>query len=178
MKRFSSVPLRLALPVAAAVFALACRTDDPPPAAPSASAKARPAPPVDRLAPGELAPGTVDVFGFPVPRELAVVSRTRDAALLIGEATPDAVYRYVRTHVDVSHLEVAGSRLVFPKARIKKGARDRIYRFVVAPDGARTKLSIEDITPPPVVKGLSEAERWRRAGFSPDGKPLDPKALE
>ena len=161
------------LVVAIAPLALACRTEGAPQAAPSASAASPPAVPVDRLA-----PGTVDVFGFPVPRELEVVSRTRDAALLIGQASPDAVSRYVRAHVDVSHLEVAGSRTIFPKARIKKGAPDRVYRFVVAPEGARVKLAIEDITPPPVVGGLSDAERWRRAGFSPDGMPLDPKALE
>src|SRR5690606_26010617 len=81
------------LVVAIAPLALACRTEGAPQAAPSASAASPPAVPVDRLAPGELAPGTVDVFGFPVPRELEVVSRTRDAALLIGQASPDAVSR-------------------------------------------------------------------------------------
>jgi hypothetical protein len=46
-------------------------------------------------------------------------------------------------------------------------------------DFRATKLVLTDVTPPPPPPpGLSDAERWRRAGFSPDGRPLDLKRLE
>ena len=35
---------------------------------------------------------------------------------------------------------------------------------------ARSEMTIRDVTPPPVEPGLSEEERWRKAGFSPQGK--------
>jgi hypothetical protein len=35
-------------------------------------------------------------------------------------------------------------------------------------------MTIRDVTPPPVEPGLSEEERWKKAGFAPDGKPIDP----
>jgi hypothetical protein len=44
-----------------------------------------------------------------------------------------------------------------------------------------TRLIVQDLTPappPPKVEGLSDGERWKRAGFGPDGKPLNMKALE
>jgi hypothetical protein len=38
---------------------------------------------------------------------------------------------------------------------------------------------IKDVTPPPPPPpGLTDAERWRAAGLTPDGHPLDPKKLE
>jgi hypothetical protein len=38
---------------------------------------------------------------------------------------------------------------------------------------------IKDVTPPPPPPpGLSDAERWRAAGLTPDGRPLDPKQFE
>ena len=38
----------------------------------------------------------------------------------------------------------------------------------------RVELVVRDLTPPPVVPGLSEEERWRRTGLRPNGQPLDP----
>ncbi len=37
---------------------------------------------------------------------------------------------------------------------------------------------IKDITPPPLEPGLTDEERWKKAGLTPDGKPIDPKKLE
>jgi hypothetical protein len=68
---------------------------------------------------------------------------------------------------------------VFPAARIKDGLPDRIYRIDVLPEFRSTRLVLTDVTPPPPpAPGLSDRERWRRAGFSPDGRPLKPKQLE
>lgn len=163
----------------AALTAPACKKSPAPAPPASASAASAPATPLDRLAAGELAVGDGEVFGLPVPSGMTVLGRAPDSALLAGEVSPDAVVRYVRDRVVVSHVEVASARTVFPAARIKDGAADRVYRIEVRPERRLTELSVRDVTPPPPPPpGLSDAERWRRAGFSPDGRALDPKRLE
>lgn len=147
-----------------------------PPPAPSAVASAAP---IDHLAPGELAPGSTEVHGFPVPKGMEIESRLIDRVYLRGRISPEGLANYVRQHVSVSHVEIAASRTVFPKARIKAGPKDRVFNLEVLPDRHGTRLAIIDVTPPPPPPpGLTDAERWRAAGLTPDGRPLDMKKLE
>lgn len=134
--------------------------------------------PVDRLAPDELAAGNAEIFGFAIPREMQVEHRYKEATHLIGRVKPDALANYVRERVVVSHVEIGAARTIFPDARIKGGPADRVYNLEVIPEPGLTRLVIRDATPPKVVPGLSDAERWRRAGLTPEGRPLDPKAFE
>lgn len=158
---------------------LGCRGERNAPAA-VASAAASAAPlPLDHLAADELAPGKAEVYGFAVPREMEVESRLLDRAYVTGRVSPEALANYVRRRVTVSHVEIGAARTVFPMARINGGPADRLFTLEVLPDGPRTRLVIKDVTPPPPPPpGLSDAERWRAAGLSPDGKPLDLKKLE
>ena len=140
---------------------------------------ARAAVPLDHLAPDELAPSKVEVYGFHLPRGMEIESRQADRAYLAGQVSPEALANYVREQVVVSHVEIGAARTVFPTARIKGGPPDRVFNLEVVPDGARTRLVIKDVTPPPPPPpGLTDAERWRAAGLTPDGRPLDPKTLE
>jgi len=134
--------------------------------------------PIDRLAPDELAAGNAEVFGFAVPREMQVEHRYKEATHLIGPVKPDALANYVRERVVVSHVEIGAGRTIFPDARIKAGAPDRVYELDVIPEPGVTRLIIRETTPPKVQPGLTDAERWRQAGLSPEGRPLDPKAFE
>jgi hypothetical protein len=130
--------------------------------------------PVDRLAPGELAPGRSEAFGLLLPRELQVDARFPDAVHASGAVNPAALASYVRARVDVAHVEMAAMRTVFPRVRLKQGNPERSYRIELVEEGARIRLVIRDITPPPTVQGISEEERWRRAGISPSGEIIDP----
>jgi hypothetical protein len=134
--------------------------------------------PVDRLAPDELAAGNAEVWGFAVPREMQVEHRYQEVTHIIGPVKPDALANYVRDRVVVSHVEIGAARTIFPNARIKGGASDRVYELDVIPEPGNTRLVIRDTTPPKVEPGLSDAERWRQAGLTPEGRPLDPKAFE
>ncbi len=53
---------------------------------------------------------------------------------------------------------------------------ERVVRIEVVEDFDSTELLLRDLTPPPVQPGLSEDERWRKAGVVP-GKPFNPNAL-
>jgi len=134
--------------------------------------------PDDRLAPDELAAGNAEVWGFVVPREMRVEHRYKEVTHLIGAVKPDALANYVRERVLVSHVEIGAARTIFPDARIKAGAADRVYELDVIPEPGITRLVIRDTTPPKIQPGLTDAERWRQAGLTPEGRPLDPKAFE
>lgn len=134
--------------------------------------------PVDRLAPDELAAGSADVWGFAVPREMRVEHRYQGVTHIVGPVKADALANYVRDRVTVSHVEIGAARTIFPNARIKGGAADRVYELDVIPEPGTTRLVIRDTTPLKIVPGLSDAERWKQAGMTPDGRPLDMKKFE
>ena len=147
---------------------------------PVVSAAAQPSSlPLDHLAPDELAPGKIEVYGFALPRGMEVESRISDRAYASGRVSPEALANYVREQVSVSHVEIGAARTVFPMARIKNGPPDRYFTLEVLPNGPTTRLVIKDTTPPPPAPpGMTDAERWRAAGMTPDGHPLDPQKLE
>lgn len=134
--------------------------------------------PVDRLAPDELAAGSAEIWGFTVPREMKIEHRYEGITHIVGRVKPDALANYVRDRVVVAHVEIGAARTIFPNARIKAGAPDRVYEFDVIPEPGTTHLEIRDITPLKVQPGLTDAERWRQAGLTPDGRPLDMKKFE
>jgi hypothetical protein len=139
----------------------------------------RPLPkPVDRLAPNELEPGTVKAFGLIVPKSMRLERLYPDAAHIVGSVSPDAVANYVRQRVNASQVEIGAARTIFPAVHIKGGPPDRTFRIEIVAERGKTRLVIRDITPPQTVQGLSQAERWRQAGLTPDGKLLDPKHMQ
>lgn len=148
----------------------------PVPAGPASASSA--STPVDRLAPNELAAGTADIWGFPVPRDMHIESNYHEVAYLSGAVKPDALSNYVRDRVIVSHVEIGAGRTIFPDARIKGGAPDHVYELDVVPEAGRTELVIHDLTPPKVLPGLTDAQRWQQAGLTPEGRPLDMKKFE
>lgn len=144
--------------------------------APSASV----ARPVDHLAPGELPPGRDALFGLVIPRGMTVQGQFKDSALAFGALDSEAVANYVRDRVNVSHVEIGAARTIFPAAHIKDGPDGRIFRIEVIGEGGGTRLMVEDVTPPPPAprENISDEERWRRAGFTRDGKPTNMNALK
>jgi hypothetical protein len=170
--------MRLIASAAIALVAAGCEPDTGAEAAPGAPPEpsAKPGVPVDRLAPGELAEGKETVFGMPVPRGMKIDRQFVGSAYLVGAVPPEHVANYVRERVEADRVEIGAARTVFPSVRIKGDAARRTYRIEVVADGRATKLVLTDITRPQAEKGLTEAERWRRAGFTPDGK-IDPNTL-
>ncbi|HEX9295346.1 MAG TPA: hypothetical protein VF881_05910 [Polyangiaceae bacterium] len=139
----------------------------------SASASARG---LDRLLPGELAEGRERAMGLAVPRDMRVERVFDDSVVAKGRVGADALATYVRKRVDVTTIEIGGTRTLFPRAHIKGQPDGRLVRIEVMRDLETTVLIVRDVTPPPVPSGLTEDERWRKAGVVP-GKPFDPSAL-
>jgi hypothetical protein len=158
--------------------------EDEPPVVPADYGSATPpaaysGQPLDRLGQAELAPGNADAFGLVLPRRLKVEAKFPREVHASGRVLPEALANYIRRRVTVKHVELGTARTVFPQARINTGDRSRLYRIeVVAGRGGTTRLVVRDVTRASAAQGLSEQERWRRAGIGPDGRPLNLKELE
>lgn len=129
-------------------------------------------PPLDRLAPGELGQSKVLVFGLPIPRGMNVERRFASSVYLAGTVSPSALLDYVRAHALTGPAERTGNRQVFRKVKIRGGDSSRIYDIEVDNSGSIQRLVVTDVTPPPVEPGLTTEERWRKAGYMPDGTPI------
>jgi hypothetical protein len=139
-------------------------------------------PPLDRLAPGEIAQGTDSIYGLVLPRGMTPVAHFGKKAHAIGPLAPEAVANYVRDRVTASRVELGAVGTIFPAVRVKGGDPERVLRVEVLPVRDRTKLILEDITRSKArlekEPNLTDAERWRRAGYNPDGTPLEPLKLQ
>jgi hypothetical protein len=141
-------------------------------AAPPASER----PAADRLLPNELAEGKDRAMGIALPRDLHLERVFNDSASARGRVSAEALADYVRQRVDAPRAELEQTRTVFPRAHPRGAPADKIVRIEILREVDTTVLTLTDLTPPPVPSGLSEGERWRKAGVLP-GKPFDPNAL-
>lgn len=177
--RLSRLPAAavLALAASATVVSLGCDSRSEP--APSASGSSTPKTP-DRLAPGELAEGKSTLFGLKLPVGMEIEARFEHSAHASGIVPATKLANYVRQRVEVARVELAQSGTIFPQAVIRAGDPARRYRIEISSKGRSTKLSVQWLNPPkpPPVPGLSEEQRWQRAGISPDGKLIGQQQLE
>ncbi len=130
----------------------------------------------DRLPEGKLLEGEEEAFGFHFPRDM-VVTRTLKTARAEGKVNFDDLTDYVKSRILARHAEMFGSRLVFPRVKIK-GQREGIFRVTLIEGRRNQVLLIQDETKQPATVGLSEAERWKRAGLKPNGELVDPRGME
>jgi hypothetical protein len=159
-----------------AVACLACsREKEAPPLPPPAREPPRGA---DRLLPGEIGEGPERAFGFVLPRDVHVDRRFKDEVDARGTVSPESVSDYVRRRVEHARVEIGAARTVFAHAHVKGEPDGTQVRIDIIRDPNDTLLVVANTTPPPVEPGLTEAERWKKAGLSPDGKVVDPAQLQ
>jgi hypothetical protein len=150
-----------------------CHDKGAPEAPPPASAPTTP----DRLANGERLPEAEIAFGLPLPAGMRVVRHFNDSAYFSGDLELEAVLEHVRRHVRAGPAQMLSQAIVLPRATAIGGDGSRLLRIELSKTPRGTQLHIKDVTPPPALSGLSEAEIWSKAGRKPDGTPLDPNQL-
>lgn len=124
----------------------------------------------DRLKPNEPPLSTEKAFGIPLPRELKVKARFNKSVHLAGKARAEDLTEHFRGYVLVDHLEMSGTETIFPLVRVKGSADQRLFRIAISALATdRSEVVIEDVTPPPIAPGLTEAQRWEQVGMNPDG---------
>jgi hypothetical protein len=158
--------------------ALACascsRSGDETGAQPPAPASA-PDVPRDTTKPGEIAEGTEQAFGLLLPRDMVVTARLPDAVYATGNLPLVPLTNYVRERLLSQRVDTGPEKTVFAGAAIKADPTRRVEVEVLSRRG-KVQVVVRDRTPPPQVPGLSEEERWRRAGLTPKGKVIDKEA--
>lgn len=131
----------------------------------------------DRLPPGELLEGPDEFFGFSVPRGMRGQLKAPGLVEITGRADFDKLATYTKDRIAVRHAEMLEDRLIFRNARIL-GTKDRLFDLTVSRQRLGSRLEILEITKKPGTKGLSEEERWKRAGLKPGGGLIDPNSME
>jgi hypothetical protein len=172
-------------PAAAVVAALALATTAgckhrPAPALQEAAASAvasAPARPADHALRDEIAEGNEKAFGLPIPRQIQVIGRFDDVVFATGDVAPELVANYVRQRVIASHVETGPGKTVFTGVTLRADPARTLRVDVISRNGY-TDLTVRDETRPPAREGLTEAERWKAQGLTPNGAPLDPTHLE
>ena len=125
--------------------------------------------PVDFVAPGELAEGPDSAFGLRLPRDMGVTSRGSDVVYAPGRIPFEHVSNYVRDRVDAVQVNIGPTRTVFRSANVRGGDPVELeIEVVVVRKGVQ--MVVHNRTRKPAEPGLSDGERWRRAGLNPDGK--------
>ncbi|TKD08360.1 hypothetical protein [Polyangium fumosum] len=163
---------------AALVLLAACRGEGERPA-PAGASSAAPPPRPDQLAPGELAEGTVDAFGLKLPRAMTVTAQFPDAFFARGSLRAEDVATYVKERVVSARVESAAPKTVFHGATAKSApAPARVLDIEILVRDDHTEIVVRDVTRPPAKDGMTEEERWRELGLTPQGQPLDPTKLE
>ena len=159
------------------LLACACNREPPAPiepvrvAAVVASSRA-----VDRLLPGELSEGKKQAFGLVLPRDMLVERIFDDSVVARGRVPPLDLADYIRKRVETSTIEIGDARTLFAKAHVVGQPVNKLVRIEIVPEVARTMLVVRDVTPPVVVPGLSDDERWKKAGI-PRGPSGDTQAF-
>jgi hypothetical protein len=107
---------------------------------------------------------------------MRVEQRFEKAVYAEGNLEPGAVTNFLRERVVAGRIELAANKTVFSQVRLPGTNRD--YQIEVG--GRRPcRVVVRDVTPEPAAPaGLTEEERWKRAGLSPQGSVLDPNALK
>lgn len=131
--------------------------------------------PVDHLLPGELAEGAARAYGLVLPRGFVVTQRFEGSIFAHGSADTEATTAFVRRRITSSTEELGPGRTTFQNAKIKGASDAPFVRIDISAENPGTLIVVRDLSPVQVEQGLSQEERWRRAGLKPNGELLDPK---
>lgn len=165
--------LRVSLGAAAALAMLcACQDKRPPPAI-----EAAPEVTPDRLPEQQRPSETVTAFGLSLPKGMRLTRQFDDSAYFLGRLELATVVEHLKPHLEAQRVEVKPGYTAFENARLKGDTSEKRLRVDVSAEGPGTQVFVQNVTPPPTPRGVSEAEMWRRAGRNPDGTPMDQNQL-
>jgi hypothetical protein len=166
--------------LAGAVACSACQKDEEPAADPNASATAPVAAPTprDHLVPGELLEGSEVAFGLRLPRGTKVQSVFPQQIVAACDAKAADVANYIRPRVSMGRVGVGAASTMFERVQVAANpGRELVIRVEEASTGTGSRITVRDVTPPPLAPGLSDEERWKQVGMTPGGHVVDPTHL-
>lgn len=137
--------------------------------------------PPDRLAPSEVVESKEKAFGLPLPRVSEVKARFPTTMHVTSRLTAEELANFVRARSKGGKSTPGATSTVLEGVTPRDDDTKRLtieIRPSRSADGMKSEMIVRDTTPPPLAPGLTDEERFRRAGLKPDGTLLDPKHLQ
>lgn len=145
--------------------------DPPPPSAPQA----------DHLAENEVIEGKERAFALPLPHHAQVTGRFATSITVKSPLKPEELANFVRARVKEGNIVAGGAATRFENVVVPAEPARRLtieVRRTALTGDVRSEMTVRDTTPPPVEPGLTDEQRFQKAGMTPDGKLLDPNHTE
>jgi hypothetical protein len=137
--------------------------------------------PTDSLARGESVEGPDKAYALPLPRLSRVTWRGQNSITVLSNLTHEDLVNFVRARVQNGDV-TSGSGATQLRNVVVPSEPKRILTIEIRPAppmaGGRSQMIVTDTTPLPDDPKLTEEERWKKAGLTPQGKVLDPKQLQ
>jgi hypothetical protein len=155
---------------------VACKSKGTATLPPAPSAKV-----ADHLARGELPEGSAHAYTLPLPLRSQILASFINSIDVGSEYSVEDVASFTRARVKDGRITAGANETRFDNVVVKSDpSRVLTIEILTAPPSGRfrSEMLIRDVTPPPLVPGENDADRWRKAGLTPDGKLLDPRRMQ
>lgn len=138
--------------------------------------------PQDAVGKGQLIEGKEEAYGVRLPYEWSISAKMQNGVVAAGPGKPEDVANYLRARVQAKTVNVGASSTRFVKVTVRS-LPNRELAIGVEPDprgGARSRIVIEDVTPPPEPppEKRDPASRMESVGLTPNGRVLHPNRIE
>ncbi|MDB4939001.1 MAG: hypothetical protein JWP87_5973 [Labilithrix sp.] len=138
--------------------------------------------PPDHLAPMEAVEGKEKAFGLPLPRLSKVEARFEKSVHVLSMLTAEELVNFVSVRVKDGKITPGTSSTllynVTPVGDPEKRLSLDIHAFRGGDGTMHSQMVVRDTTPPPLEPGLTDEQRWNKAGLTPGGQIADPKHLQ
>jgi hypothetical protein len=138
--------------------------------------------PPDHLAPTEAVEGKERAFGLPLPRLSRVEARFDKSVHVLSALSAEELVNFVRARVkDGKVTPGTSSTLLYDVTPIgdpEKRISLDVHAFKGGDGTMHSQMVVRDTTPVPIEPGLTDEQRWQKAGLTPSGKIVDPKHLQ
>lgn len=165
--------------LAGAAACAGCEKDEPPTFTAPPAGDAAPNPvPRDHLVAGELLEGSERAFGLRLPRGTKLESVFPQQIVATCDAKATDVANYIRPRVSMGAVSVGAASTIFERVQVAANpGRELVIRVEGATTGTGSRITVRDVTPPPVDPSLTEDQRWQQVGLTPGGRVADPTHL-
>ena len=149
----------------------------------SCKRKARPVPdagpPVDHLAVSEDLESRDAVYALALPRASSVAFRFDRTSTVLTPLSAESLSNFVEKRVTGGKVVRGTSSTTFEDvASPKEPARKLTIEVRPAHGAFASELVVKDTTPPPNDPKLTEDQRWKAVGLTPDGKVIDREHMQ
>jgi len=138
--------------------------------------------PPDHLVVGEVVEGKDRAFGLPLPRMSRVASRAEATVNVFSPLSPEDLVNFVKARVKDGKVTPGSSSTlllgVVPLEDPAKRLSIDVHAFRGNDTTVRSEMIVRDMTPLPTEPGLTDEQRWKKAGLTPDGRIADPTHLQ